>query len=71
MEGSSDGPTDCLDFIHCTSEAPGLAQGLNGWEPLQRGSKRCQEPKNDFLASIYPKPVPDTLSACNVFEIGS
>jgi hypothetical protein len=26
MEGSSDGPTDCLDFIHCTSEVPGLAR---------------------------------------------
>ena len=29
MERSSDGPTDCLDFIHRTSEAPwARAQGL-------------------------------------------
>jgi hypothetical protein len=24
-------------------------------------TKRCQEPKNDYLASMYPKSVPDTL----------
>ena len=24
--------------------------------------KKCQEPKNDFLASMCPKWVPDTLS---------
>jgi hypothetical protein len=26
------------------------------------GMKKCQEPKNDFLASMCPKWVPDTLS---------
>ncbi len=30
--------------------------------------KRCQEPKNDFLASTCPKWVPDTLSALSRAE---
>ena len=29
----------------------------------RNGRKRSQEPKNDFLASMYPTPVPDTLSS--------
>ena len=35
------------------------------------GSKRCREPQNDFLASMYPKPVPDTLSALQIVECDS
>ncbi len=31
--------------------------------PVFRREKRCQDPKNDFLASMCPKWVPDTLSA--------
>ncbi len=33
------------------------------------GRKRCREPKNDFLASMYPKSVPDTLSALPVIVV--
>src|SRR5271157_1686228 len=29
---------------------------------IHRSGKRCQEPNNDFLASMYTKSVPDTLS---------
>ena len=44
---------------------PGLVPGtpyLTAWAN-SGGRKKCQEPKNDFLASMCPKWVPDTLSA--------
>src|SRR5271166_3381217 len=56
MEGSSDAPTDCLDFIHRTSEAPwARAQGLNGWE-------------RPFLAGVMaarPFPIASSIWPCD------
>src|SRR5271157_3088256 len=45
-----------------SSGVPGTPY-LTAWvNSGKSGRKRCQEPKNDFLASMYTNSVPDTLS---------
>ena len=46
-------PAPCFSCLSCSLRPP---------SPLHRGRrKRCREPKIDFLASVCPKWIPDTL----------
>ena len=48
------------------SSAFSASVDMLAWHIVKGGKgamRRCQEPKNDFLASMCPKWVPDTLSA--------
>ena len=73
----SSGPISKSSEVESPRRVPWLLRSDNDPEPDeritvtgqrigQRVRQRCQEPKNDFLASMCPKWVPHTLSASQI-----